>query len=207
MAQADHQCAGGFGPCRPFCAFLQLPAPCCALGLSPEVQTPHLSAASLSPLPFSPPHSHTTGQPHAKGLPSLSLQLISLASFVWWVYFAFAFSFLLFIGNKEGVTNPRADVRTGLTSLGEGVMPPAPTRSLEPGKTRGRRALLQGAGSAHPFLSPPGPAGRLLLCCTAPSSCSIPPLHPAAPSRSRCSIPPGPGVAPVTFAVAGDRSR
>lgn len=86
-------------------------------------------------------------------------------------------------------------------------MPPTPTRSLEAGKTRERRALLPGAGSAHPFLSPPGSAGRLLLCVTAPSFRSIAPLHPAAPSRSRCSIPPGPGVAPVTFAAAGDRSR
>lgn len=134
-----------------------------------------------------------------KELPA-SLQLISLASFVWWVYFAFAFSFLLFTGNKEGVTNPRADVRTGLTSLGAGGMPPTLARSLEAGKTRGRRALLHGAGSAHPFLSLPGPARTAALF-----HCSVPLLHPSSPSR--CSVPPGPDVARVTSAVASGKSR
>lgn len=149
---------------------------------------------SLQPPCFLCPFHHPIPTPLDSRMPKdrpASLRLISLASFVWWVYFAFAFSFLLFTGNKEGVTNPRADVRTGLTSLGEGVMPPTPASSLEAGKTRGRRALLHGAASAHPFLCLPSPARWLLhfhcsilpLHPSTPSLLSILLLHPAAPSR------------------------
>ena len=114
---------------------------------------------------------------------------------------------LFFAIHKEEreVTNPQADVRAGLTSPGEGAMLPAPVTSLEVGKTGVRRALLHGAGFAHPFLSLPGPGRQLLHCPAAPSHCSIPPLHPAAPSH--CSVPPGPATTPVTSAVASGRSR
>lgn len=109
------------------------------------------------------------------------LWLISLESFVWWVYFAFAFFFAIQREEME-VTNPRADIRAGLTNPGERVMLPTPARSLEVGKTGVRRTLLHDAGSACPFLLLPGPARWLLHCPTVPSCCPIPPLHPSAPS-------------------------
>lgn len=62
----------GIWPLLTFLCLSAAPSSQLCPGPVPEVQTPHLSAASSSPLPFSPPHSHTTGQPHAKGLPSLS---------------------------------------------------------------------------------------------------------------------------------------
>lgn len=156
--------------------------PCLSRICPQKHRHPHFSCSLL--ITFALFTTASPGQPHAKGPPGSSLarfscELCLVAVFCIWVFFFF---FAIHREERE-VMNPQADVRAGLTSPGEGAMLPAPARSLKVGKTGARRALLRGVGSAHPFLSPPGPARWLLHRPAVPSHCSIPPLHPTAPSR------------------------